>query len=103
MPAFVTYEIVARKENYKGESPIFTNVRGTIQGLQQPGTSFKWCHAVTVGVSGVEDSNTTIELKIRIIDTDADTKGGRIRIRAVGYNHFTPGSENDTAALVSEA
>jgi predicted phage tail protein len=103
VPAFVTYEIVARKENYKGESPIFTNVRGTIQGLQQPGNSFKWCHAVTVGVSGVEDSDTTIELKIRIIDTDADINGGRIRIRAVGYNHFTPGSENDTAALVSEA
>ena len=103
VPAFATYEIIVRKQNYPGDSPIFTNVRGTIQGLQQSGNSFKWCHAVTYGESGAEKNDTTVEVKYRIIDTDADIKGGGIKIRAIGYNHFTPGSENDTAALVSEA
>jgi predicted phage tail protein len=103
VPAFATYEIIVRKQSYPGESPIFTNVRGTVQGLLETGSSFKWCHAVTYGESGLEDNDTTVEVKYRIIDTDADIKGGGIKIRAVGYNHFTPGSENDTAALVSEA
>ena len=103
VPAFATYEIIVRKQNYPGESPIFTNVRGTVQGLLETGNSFKWCHAVTYGESGAEENDTTVEVKYRIIDTDADNKGGGIKIRAVGYNHFTPGSENDTAALVSEA
>ena len=103
VPAYATYEIICTKDNYSGESPIFTNVRATIQGLLQPGNSYKWCHAVTVGVSGVEDSDTTVKVKYRIIDTDADTSGSGIRIKAVGYEHFFDSSQNDTASLVSEA
>jgi len=103
VPAFATYEIIVKKRSYPGASPIFTNVRATIQGLLAAGNSFKWCHAVTYGESGAENDGTTVEVKCRIIDTDADIKGSGIRIRAVGYNHFTQSSENDTADLVSEA
>ena len=103
VPAFATYEIVVTKQNYSGDSPVFTNVRGTIQGLLQAGNSYKWCHAVTVGVSGVEDNDTAAVVKYRIIDTDADTKGSGIKIRAVGYQHFIQDSENHTEDLVSEA
>jgi predicted phage tail protein len=103
VPAFATYEIVCKKENYDGDSPVFTNVRGTIQGLLQAGNSYKWCHAVTVGVSGAEDNDTAVVVKYRIIDTDADTKGSGIKIRAVGYDHFIEDSENHTEDLVSEA
>lgn len=103
VPAFATYEIVVTKQNYDGDSPVFTNVRGTIQGLLQAGNSYKWCHAVTVGVSGAEDNDTAAVVKYRIIDTDADTEGSGIKIRAVGYNHFIKDSENHTENLVSEA
>lgn len=103
VPAFATYEIVVTKQNYDGDSPIFCNVRGTIQGLLQAGNSYKWCHAVTVGVSGKEDNDTALVVKYRIIDTDADTKGSGIKIRAVGYDHFIQDSENHTEDLVSEA
>lgn len=103
VPAFATYEIVVTKQNYDGDSPVFTNVRGTIQGLLQAGNSYKWCHAVTVGVSGVEDSDTAAVVKYRILDTDADTKGSGIKIRSVGYQHFIKDSENHTEDLVSEA
>lgn len=103
VPAFATYEIVVTKQNYDGDSPVFCNVRGTIQGLLEAGNSYKWCHAVTVGVSGAEDSDTAAVVKYRIIDTDADTKGSGIKIRAVGYNHFFKDSENYTEDLVSEA
>ena len=103
VPAFATYEIVVTKQNYDGDSPVFCNVRGTIQGLLEAGNSYKWCHAVTVGVSGVEDKDTAAVVKYRIIDTDADTKGSGIKIRAVGYNHFIQDSENYTEHLVSEA
>ena len=103
VPAFATYEIVVTKQNYSGDSPVFCNVRGTIQGLLEAGNSYKWCHAVTVGVSGKEDSDTAAVVKYRIIDTDADTKGSGIKIRAVGYDHFIKDSENHTEDLVSEA
>jgi len=103
VPAFATYEIVVTKQNYSGDSPIFCNVRGTIQGLLQAGNSYKWCHAVTVGVSGKEDNETAAVVKYRIIDTDADTQGSGIKIRAVGYDHFIEDSENHTEDLVSEA
>ena len=103
VPAFATYEITTKKENYKGDSPIFTNVRGTIQGLLEPGNSYKWCHALTVGVGGVENKHTAIVVRYRIIDTDADAKGSGIKIRAVGYQHFIQDSENHTEDLVSEA
>lgn len=103
VPAFATYEIVVTKQNYSGDSPVFCNVRGTIQGLLEAGNSYKWCHAVTVGVSGKEDNETALVVKYRIIDTDADTKGSGIKIRAVGYDCFFKESENHTEDLVSEA
>ncbi len=103
VPAFATYEIVVTKQNYSGDSPVFCNVRGTIQGLLEVGNSYKWCHAVTVGVSGKEDNDTAQVVKYRIIDTDADTKGSGIKIRAVGYDCFFKESENHTEDLVSEA
>ena len=103
VPAFATYEIVVKKQKYSGDSPVFCNVRGTIQGLLEAGNSYKWCHAVTVGVSGKEDNDTELVVKYRIIDTDADTKGSGIKIRAVGYQHFIQDSENHTEDLVSEA
>ena len=103
VPAFATYEITTKKKNYKGDSPIFTNIRGTIQGLLEPGNSYKWCHAFTVGIGGVETSDTSVVVRYRILDTDADTKGSGIKIRAVGYGFFHESSENDTDKLVSEA
>ena len=103
VPAFATYEITAKKKNIKGDSPIFTNIRATIQGLLEPGNSYKWCHAFTVGNSGAEKSDTSITVRYRILDTDADTKGSGIKIRAVGYSYFNESSENDTEDLVSEA
>lgn len=103
VPAFATYEITAKKEDYEGDSPVFCNVRGTIQGLLEPGNSYKWCHAFTVGNSGVEKGGTSITVRYRILDTDADTKGSGIKVRAVGYSYFNESSENKTADLVSEA
>jgi predicted phage tail protein len=103
VPAFVTYELVVKKDNYSGESPIFCNVRGTIQGLLASTDNYKWCHAITYGVSGKEDGDTTVDVRYRIIDTDADTNNGRIKVRGVGYDHFTNSSQNQTENLVSEA
>ena len=103
VPAFATYEIIAKKNNYKGDSPIFTNIRATIQGLLQPGNSYRWCHAFTVGNSGQEKGDTSIVVKYRLLNTDADTKGSGIKVRAVGYSYFNESSENDTEHLVSEA
>ena len=103
VPAFVTYEITVKKDKYEGDSPVFTNVRGTIQGLLKETESYKWCHAVTVGVSGVEDSDTEQRVRYRIIDTDADNLNGRIVVRGVGYDHFFNQDENRTEDLVSEA
>ena len=102
VPAFVTYEITVKKDNYDGDSPVFTNVRGTIQGLLKETESYKWCHAVTVGVSGVEDNDTEQRVRYRIIDTDADNPNGQIVIRGVGYDHFYNQDENETEDLVSE-
>ena len=105
VPAFLTYEIVIKKDNYPGDSPIFTNVRGTIQGLLKKGQSYKFCHAVTYGLSGLEEDDeghTEVRVKVRIIDTDADNKDGRLIIRSLGYGHFRNSSENRTEDLVSE-
>ena len=61
VPAFVTYEITTTKENYTGESPVFTRVRATIQGLLRKTDNYKWCHAITYGETGVEDSDTVVK------------------------------------------
>ena len=103
VPAFLTYEVTVKKDNYPGESPLFCKVRGTIQGLLRKNQSYKWCHAITYGVSGTEKSDTTVRVKYRIIDTDADDSNGRLRIRGVGYNMLRQSSENRTEALVTEA
>lgn len=102
VPAFLTYEITVKKDKYPGESPIFTNVRGTIQGLLRKKDNYKFCHAVTYGLSGVEDDETEVNVRVRIIDTDADSEGGRLVIRSVGYKHFNNDDENKTEDLVSE-
>ena len=105
VPAFLTYEITIKKDDYPGQSPIFTNVRGTIQGLLKKGESYKFCHAVTYGLSGLEeggDGETEVRVKVRIIDTDADNKDGQLVIRSLGYAHFHNSSENRTEDLVSE-
>ena len=102
VPAFVTYEITVKKENYKGESPVFCKVRGTIQGLLTGSQHYRWCHAITYGESGKEKSETVVVVKTRIIDTDADSAFGRLRIRGAGYNVFRENSENRTEGLVTE-
>ena len=58
-----------------------------MQGLLKQTDSYKFAHAITYGVSGGEDSDTTVRLGFRIIDTDADSSG-QIVIRGVGYEHF---------------
>jgi predicted phage tail protein len=103
VPAFVTYEITLKKSNYDGESPVFGKVRATIQGLLRKTDSYKWCHAIDVGHSGVEDNDTIVDTRVQVIDTDADNKGGRIRIRAIGYQNFRDKSENFTENLVTDA
>ena len=103
VPAFVTYEITVKKDQYKGDSPVFCNVRGTIQGLLASGDNYRWCHALTIGYADVEKNETTARVKFRILDTDADSNNGRIRIRGAGYNHFIKSSQNNTDNLVSEA
>tara|TARA_R100001163_G_scaffold13911_1_gene12894 strand:- start:4173 stop:5495 length:1323 start_codon:yes stop_codon:yes gene_type:complete len=103
VPAFVTYEITTTKENYTGESPVFTRVRATVQGLLRKTDNYKWCHAVTYGETGIEDSDTVVRIKMQVIDTDADNKGGRIKIRATGYNNFRGDqSQNFNDNLVTE-
>ncbi len=102
VPAFVTYEITTTKENYTGESPVFTRVRATIQGLLRKTDNYKWCHAFTYGETGIEDSDTVVRLKMQIIDTDADNKGGRIKIRGAGYEMFRDKKQNFTDNLVTE-
>ena len=102
VPAFVTYEMTITKNNYSGTSPTFANVRGTIQGLLNKTDTFHFAHSISYGVSGVEDSDTTVELNIRIIDTDAEESGGQLVVRGFGYNHFVDDSENNTEDL-SEA
>jgi len=103
VPAFLTYEITIKKDNYPGDSPLFCKVRGTIQGLLSKNQNYKWCHAITYGESGREKSDTTVRVKYRILDTDADSPNGRLRIRGVGYNMFRQDSENRTEDLVTEA
>lgn len=103
VPAFVTYEITLKKSNYDGESPVFGKSRATIQGLLRKTDSYKWCHAIDVGHSGVEDNDTVVNTRVQVIDTDADNKGGRIRIRAIGYENFRDKSENFTQDLVTDA
>ena len=103
VPAFVTYEITTTKENYTGESPVFTRVRATVQGLLRKTDNYKWCHAVSYGETGIEDSDTVVRIKMQVIDTDADNKGGRIKIRATGYNNFRGNkSQNFNDNLVTE-
>lgn len=96
VPAFVTYEITVTKNNYSGESPVFANVRGTVQGLLKSTDTYRFAHAITYGHSGVEDNDTTVELGVRIIDTDADDSG-RLVIKGVGYNYFD--GDNNTEDL----
>ena len=103
VPAFLTYEIIVKKDEYPGESPIFTNVRGTIQGLLRKKDDYKFCHAVTYGLSGAEDDKTEVAVKVRIIDTDADNENGQLVIRSLGYEHFRDDNENETQDLVSES
>ena len=98
VPAFVTYEMTITKDDYTGGDESFATVRGTVQGLLRKKDTFKFAHAFTYGVSGLEDSNTTVRLGFRIIDTDADSSGQFV-IRGVGYEHFIKNSENDTADL----
>ena len=98
VPAFVTYELTITKDDYTGGEESFATVRGTVQGLLKQTDSYKFAHAITYGVSGLEDSDTTVRLGFRIIDTDADTSGQFV-IRGVGYEHFIQNSENDTADL----
>ena len=96
VPAFVTYEITVTKNNYSGKSPVFANVRGTVQGLLKSTDIYRFAHAITYGHSGVEDNDTTVELGVRIIDTDADDSG-RLVIKGVGYNYFH--GDNNTEDL----
>ena len=103
VPAFLTYEITVKKDKYPGESPIFTNVRGTIQGLLRKKDDYKFCHAVTYGLSGAEDDETEVVVRVRIIDTDADNENGQLVIRSLGYKHFRDDNENETQDLVSES
>lgn len=103
VPAFLTYEIIVKKDEYPGESPIFTNVRGTIQGLLRKKDDYKFCHAVTYGLSGAEDDKTEVAVKVRIINTDADNENGQLVIRSLGYEHFRDDNENETQDLVSES
>ena len=64
--------------------------------------TYKFAHSISYGISGVEDNDTTVELNIRIIDTDAEESGGQLLVRGFGYNHFVDDSENNTEDL-SEA
>ena len=96
VPAFVTYEITVTKNNYSGKSPVFANVRATVQGLLKSTDTYRFAHAITYGHSGEEENDTTIELGVRIIDTDADDSG-RLVIKGVGYNYFD--GDNNTENL----
>ena len=98
VPAFVTYELTITKDDYTGGDESFATVRGTVQGLLKQTDSYKFAHAITYGVSGLEDSDTTVRLGFRIIDTDADTSGQFV-IRGVGYEHFIDSNENRTQNL----
>jgi predicted phage tail protein len=102
VPAFVTYEFTVKKHSYNGKSPIFAKVSATIQGLLKPDQDYKFAHAISYGHSGTEENETKIDLKFRIIDSDADIKGGRIVVRGVGYNWFNDKDENETQNLVTE-
>ena len=64
---------------------------------------YKFCHAVTYGLSGVEDNDTEVRVKVRILDTDADNKNGRLVIRSLGYKHFHKKSQNETTTLCRRA
>ena len=98
VPAFVTYEMTITKDDYTGGDESFATVRGTVQGLLKKTDSFKFAHAFTYGVSGLEDSNTTVRLGFRIVDTDADSSGQFV-IRGVGYEHFIVRNQNRTQNL----
>jgi predicted phage tail protein len=103
VPAFVTYELSVKKADYDGEGdPLFTKVHVTVQGLLKKTNTYRLAHAVTVGTSGAEDSNTNVSPRIRIIDTDAD-EDQRLVVKGVGYRHFFNSSENNTGNLVSES
>ena len=99
VPAFLTYEITVKKRNYSGVSPVFATARGTIQGLLRSTNGYKWAHAIRYGVSGVEDGNTEVEVRFRIIDSDSSGGSQRIIVRGVGYEHFRDDSENSTQGL----
>ena len=101
VPAFVTYEITVKKENYPGDSPVFARVRATIQGLLRKTDNYRFCHAIAYGLSGTEKSDTVVAPAIQIIDTDAD-EGQQLVVRGVGYKMFYDGSENETEDLTSD-
>ena len=101
VPAFVTYEITVKKQNYDGDSPVFARARVTVQGILRKTDKYRFAHAITYGVSGAEDSDTTVAPAIQIIDTDADA-GQQLVVRAVGYNHFYAEGENRTENLVGD-
>jgi hypothetical protein len=103
VPAFVTYEITVKKSNYEGKSPVFSRVRATVQGLLRKTDDYKWCHAINVGHSGVEDNDTVVDAKIQLIDTDADNKNARIKVRAIGYENFRDKKQNFTQNLVIDS
>ena len=100
VPAFVTYEIKIAKDNYdEDDDPLAATVRGTIQGLLRKTDPYNFAHAITYATLGGEDSDTTVRLNIRIIDTDAEDSGGKLIVRGYGYNHFINDSENNTQGL----
>ena len=67
VPAFVTYEMTITKDDYTGGDESFATVRGTVQGLLKKTDTFKFAHAFTYGVTGLEDSNTTVRLGIELL------------------------------------
>jgi predicted phage tail protein len=104
VPSFVTYEMKLIKDKLDGSDaePVVAKVQGTIQGLLRKTDKYKWCHSISYGVVGLEDSDTVVKLVFSIIDTDADSSN-RLVLRAAGYEFFRKKSENRTEALDQDA
>ena len=101
VPAFVTYEIQIKKKDYPGEDPVAAVVRGTIQGLLKKTQKYRFAHAITYATLGEERLQTSVQLNVRIIDTDAvEENGGKFIVRGYGYNQFVVKEQNRTQALL---
>lgn len=106
VPGFITYKVVLNAEDYKDE-PIIAQFQGTIQGILNKGTKYRWCHAVSMPRIPKDDAEgTDVRVKVMIVDHDTHKRPGtqsdqmKMFVRFTGYDWFNYKDENSTESLI---